>query len=699
MRRAVEKLSWLVLSMALASVIAFAALARLSDVAIGRVSEVPLLVNLAPRNARDLALEGVRAVAKGGGESQRGAAALVRLGGAGLPHVLGTLDALDPVTRGRVALAILPIAQRMGLEESHRVVSAEQALVFWTRFWQDRSADFRSAVVRRKVQRLADRALALRQKEVLELDTFAIPELIDAIGRVTTPADVGRVERLAPALNHATGIAWELRPDATVPEAAAFASRWRRWALEHRLDFTTLDGPGRLTAVITETRYFRWLRTLIAAGGDRDAATLSRVAATLREARNSLALAAFCLVAGVLLGAAAATRSSHVSRARRAVELTGLALACVPATFLALRAIGLGKPGVVLVIVLATAAFVAYDAASEPVPARYRDVAWRAGLHAGPLFATIVAALLGAEALVGRAGLGTLIRVALGAGDLDALMLAALPIALAGLVAATVAAAAAVYRPAMDRSGSLVWPSRSRVVAALIPVTLLACCALAGPWLGSGLTPLATALRSLLFAVLVVTAVATLVALTLGFLAGMVARSADVILARAYEVKSALPAALVMGALLTLGGGLGLVLLGILRGVELAFLFRTRLAEGRAVLELEPLSLGRTPILPHLARLLPAAARQPLASLFLTASWLFGLALSAFAMGAPPPAALVPIRDPSGPAGSFAAAAIALLGAALFALLARAEHDDEGPGAPVLALNRRVDRDSSTQAG
>jgi hypothetical protein len=697
MRRAVEKLSWLVLSMALASVISFAALARLSDVAIGRVSEVPLLVNFDPRNARDLALDAVRTVAGGGPESTRGAAALVRLGGAGLPHVLGTLDALDPVARGRVALAILPVARRMGIEEAHRIDTPEQALVFWTRFWQDRSADFRSAVVRRKVQRLGERALALRQKEVLELDTFALPELIDAIGRVTTPADVGRVQRLSPALSHATGVDWTLAPDATVSEAAAFASRWRRWALENRLDFTTLDGPGRLTAVVTETRYFRWLRTLLAAGRDRDALTLARVATTFREARNSLLLAAFCLAAGVAAGAFAAARASQTAPRKRAVELVGLGLACVPITVLALRSVGFGQPGVVFSLVLATAAFVAYDAAADPVPPRYRDVAWRAGVHTGTLFATIVAALLGAEALAGRGGLGTLVRTALGAGDLDALMLAALPIALGGLVAATIAAAAAVYRPATDRAGLLRWPSRARVGVALAPAALVALVALLGPWLGAGWQPLATALRSLLFGVVVVTASAGFVALTLGFVAGMVSRSADVILARAYEVKSALPAALVTGALLTLGGGLGLVLLGIVRGVELAFLFRTRLAEGRQVLELEPISLGRTPLLPHLSRLLPAAARQPLSSLFLTGSWLFGLELAAFALGAPPPAALAPLRDPFGPAGSFAAAAVTVVAAGLFALLAHADGDDEAP--PVLALNRRVDRDSSTPPG
>ncbi len=698
MRRAVEKLSWLVLSMALSTVVAFAALARLSDAATGRRSEVPLLVNTEPRNARDLALLAVQGVARGGADSAVGAADLVRLGGAGLPHVLGTLDALDPVARGRVSLALLPIARRMGLAEAEGIDTPEHALVFWTRFWQDRSADFRPAVVRRKVQRLADRALALRQKEVLELDTFAVPELIDAIGRVETPADAARVERIAPVLGHATGVAWELPPKASVSDAAALASRWRRWALENRLDFTTLDGPGRLTAVVTETRYFRWLRTLLAAGRDRDEVTLSRVVVTLREARTTLSVAALCLVAGIALGAFVARSLAREAR-RRAVELGTLALACVPATYLALRGAELGSTGVAVALALAAAAFVAYDAISEPMPARYRDVAWRAGLHAGPLLATLLAALLGAEALTGSGGLGTLVRRSLGAGDLDGLMMVALAIAAAGLFASTIGAAAAVYRPATERPSLVTWPSRARVGLALAPAAALAIFALAAPWVGPGMAPLAVAVRSLLFAVLVVTAVAALVALTLGFLAGMVARSADVLLARAYEVRSALPIALVTGALLTFGGALGWVLLGVVRGVELAFLFRTRLAEGRQALDLEPISLGRTPILPHLSRLLPAAARQPLSSLFLTGSWVLGLELAAFALGVRPPETLAPLGDPIGPAGSFVAFAFTVAGAALFALLADEDDEDDAPGAPVLALNRRVDRDSSTPAG
>jgi hypothetical protein len=552
-------------------------------------------------------------------------------------------------------------------------------------------------VVRRKVARLAERALALRQKEVLELDTFAVPELIDALGRVDGPTDVARIGRLAPALSHATGVAWELGPNASVREAEALASRWRSWSLENRMDFTTLDGPGRLTAVVTETRYFRWLRSALALSRRDDALALSRSLATVGVAAKSLASALLCLAAGLVLGSLAAARARRSARPHVAFDFVTLSLASAPLAFLALRAVGLGRSALFLVLVLAVAAFVAHDAASEPLPTRRRDILWRACLHAAPLLAALVAALLGAEALTGT-GLGALMRGALGTGELEVLMMAAFPIALLGLFASTLGAAAAVYRPQSEAAELLVWPTRRRVGIALVPAALFALVAVAGSFFGEGSRSLAGGLGSLLFSIVIASAVAALVTLTLGFVAGMVSRSADVVLARAYEVSSALPSALVAGALLTLGGALGPVLFGVLRGIDAAFLFRTRLSEGRQALELEPISLGRTPILPHLSRLLPAAARQPLACLFTTGGWLFALGVSAAALGVPPPGALAPIAGPTGPGGSFAAALVTLSGAALFALLVSEQGDDESPGAPVvLSLSRR--RDSSPNPG
>jgi hypothetical protein len=359
---------------------------------------------------------------------------------------------------------------------------------------------------------------------------------------------------------------------------------------------------------------------------------------------------------------------------------TTLAIASVPSAYLAVRVAGIGMAMVLVVLTLAVAAFVVHDAASEPLPERTREVAWRASIHVGPLFGAIVAALLAAEALSGTTGLGAVARQALAAGNLDALMMVSLPIAGAGLVASTVSAASAVYRPA-ERAHLLTWPSRRRWVVALAPALCLLVFGLAGVWLGDGRS-LSVALRSLLFTVAIAMAVAALVALTLGFLAGLVSRSADVVLARAYEVSSALPIALVAGALFTLGGVLAPVLIGALRGVETAFLFRTRLSEGRRALDLEPISLGRTPIVPQLSRLLPAAARQPLSNLFLTSGWVVGLELSATALGATPPPPHAPRTPPPGPAGTVLVVALAVLGASRLAQVAAAPTENDMPGGP-----------------
>jgi ABC-type dipeptide/oligopeptide/nickel transport system permease subunit len=688
MRRAVEKLSWLVFSLVVSSVVAFAALGRLSDQTTGRRATVPLLVNLEPRNARDLTAAAVRAVVRGGNDSEAGARELERLGGAALPHVLGSLDALDPVARGRLSLALVPIARRMGIAEANHLDTGEQALVFWTRFWQDRSADFRGAAVRRRVARLGERALALRQKEVLELDTFAVPELVDALGHVEQNEDVLRVSRLVPALRHATGRGPDLAPNATLAQAAAVVSDWRRWSLEHSMDFTTLDGPGRLSAVVTETRYFRWLLTLMGARRNHDDFVLSRARAVFERAERSLSLSFAALAAGLALGAFLATRFSASRRRERLAKGAAFVVASIPSAFLAVQMSSAGIAAVLFVLVLGATALVTWDALSSPVPARYREVLLRALLHASPLLGSTLTGLLAAEASSGLPGLGSFVRASVRSGDLDSLMLVALAIAGAGLFVSTLSAAAAVYRPVADDSLLLDRPSRARLLLALGPTALLALFAAVGPFLGA--RAVSQALGQVLFSVLVATAVAAVVATVLGFLAGMVSHSADVLLARAYEVSSALPTALVAGALLTLGGIVGPILFGVLRGVEAAFLFRTRLAEGRRSFELEPISLGRTPILPQLRRLLPDAIRQPLICLSATGGWFVGLVIAALLLGVTTPPGLEPLAVPTGPAGSFVALSVALAGTAFLWLLRPPASDDTQAAPVVLELTRRI---------
>ncbi|HEV8547918.1 MAG TPA: ABC transporter permease, partial [Polyangiaceae bacterium] len=298
MRRAIEKLTFLLLSFAAASLLSFALLARLCDRSTPHPPTLPLLVNLRPHDARELTLKAVHALAEGGPDADGARVELARLGGAALPHVLPTLESLAPVARGRVTLALAPIATRMGVAAPEDVDTPERAVVFFTRFWQDRSADFRAQAVRRKVQRLAERALPLRRKEVLELDTFALGELFDALGHVRSAEDVRRVERLTPVLAHVTGVPLLPAADPSVEAAAALVTKWRDWSFDHGADFATLDGPGRLAATVMQTRYFHFLASVPRAldGDDPHGAQLfSRVLrlglGTLPEVLVALALA------------------------------------------------------------------------------------------------------------------------------------------------------------------------------------------------------------------------------------------------------------------------------------------------------------------------------------------------------------------------------------------------------------------------
>src|SRR6478735_8121652 len=132
---------------------------------------LPLYVNLAPQDVRDRSLKALRAAARDEGpEASAARAELLRLGGAALPHVLPQLDALEPVARGRVAMALGPLALRMRVASPEDVTSPERAMLFFSRFWQDRSIEFRGTTVRRAVERLAERSLTLRREDVIHAD-------------------------------------------------------------------------------------------------------------------------------------------------------------------------------------------------------------------------------------------------------------------------------------------------------------------------------------------------------------------------------------------------------------------------------------------------------------------------------------------------------------------------------------------------
>lgn len=268
MRHALGRILWIVPSLALVSAIAFFVLAQAAaspasldaDVTTERrLRSLPLFFNPAPADVRILSLQAVAGLATSDGAEARHAATLARLGGAALPHVLPILETLRPDGRARVALALLPVARRMRLIREDTAPDADEAILFWQRFWEDHALDFRPAVARRAVRRAALEASTARRDEIRELDTYALAELMAALGPVRTRADADRAARLSLLLEPLSRACSRIPADASVPQAAARVMRCRRWWAATGSEYVALDGPAKVTAMVGDTRYGKWL--------------------------------------------------------------------------------------------------------------------------------------------------------------------------------------------------------------------------------------------------------------------------------------------------------------------------------------------------------------------------------------------------------------------------------------------------------
>jgi hypothetical protein len=695
MRRAIEKITFSLLSLAVASLFTFVMLARITDGLTLRPASLPLLFNAAPRNVRDLSLTAADRVARGGAETETGRIELERLGGAAFPHVLPHLDALEPRARGRVAMALGPVALRMGVAETDDVDTPERAIGYFTRFWQDRSADFRGAAVKRKVSRLAERALPLRRKEVTELDTFALPELLAAIGTVHTQDDVQRIARLVPVITHLTGLRLELPPEASVERARKVVTELRAFAFEHAADFSTLDGPARVSATVTQTRYFRWLAATARSLGPYDPVGHSLMRRVLREAASSLPLGVVALVAAGVLVLGVERLLRRLQAAAPALGASVIVLAGVPVTVVALAGAGAGRALSTLGLVVALAAALAVELRAR----RGTDYGAKHVLaRAGALLPIAVAAELAVEAVLGR-GLGAVTRRALALGDLTTLMWAALPVAVLGMIGVALSDldGPRAQRIVTELDTARRHPRALFVLAGWLGLLLLF--ALLGPALTG---PASLPTSSTIATGFVALAVAGTVGVVWGVLAGGLSRTADVALARSREVIGAMPQPLVTCAALTLGPITGAASIALLRSVEVADTLSRKLNERRMTERLEAPSRGGTPLAPYLTRVFPYATRATAVTLALSVPWILGLEAAARALYAVPLPSLVAVSAQGATVDTIGTAVllfVAALGASvlLFAIeLTPREVAVETPTANVVfALKRRVGSASS----
>ncbi len=403
---------------------------------------LPVFFNEHPAGVRELAAVDMRQIVGGGASGEGASRALARLGGAALPYVLPALDSLEPRSRERVALALTPVAVRMGVASADELVDGAQAVLFWTRFWQDRAIDFRTASVRHLTARLAERSIALRREDLIHVDTFALPTLIDALGEVRTTEDVARVERLSSVLAHVTERPERAAPLADVAAAQRSADAWREFWAAHGSEYFPLDGPRRLAATFVETRYGKWLAAVLRGGLGR---TNSGQPA-LSLVRSGFAVTAGLLLVGLGGGFTLGVLWSRFERSRTAFLprslslIAGTALAAVPcATFvsvLADRGTGLGVAA--CVVVFTTAGWVSRHLARSMLAARAQSPLTAAFSVSAPLGATYPPIVLSAIVLVELGfrlpGVGRTAALALASGDVNAWMAASLTLALVTLV-------------------------------------------------------------------------------------------------------------------------------------------------------------------------------------------------------------------------------------------------------------------------
>src|SRR5882672_1170744 len=204
LKEALRRLLWLGPTLLLVTIPTFWAVAKLDEPSVSRGGESrPLFYNPNPLGAGERAVAAAMRVAAG--EGALAERTLENLGGAALPHVLPLLDSLRPEARRKVALALAPVARRMGIGSAPELDSPEPAVLFWTQFWEEHAIDFRSSVVRRTVRRFAEHPSLLRRADVIDLDTLALEDLVDAMRPIRTAGDVMRVRQICEAAAHVTG--------------------------------------------------------------------------------------------------------------------------------------------------------------------------------------------------------------------------------------------------------------------------------------------------------------------------------------------------------------------------------------------------------------------------------------------------------------------------------------------------------------
>jgi peptide/nickel transport system permease protein len=183
---------------------------------------------------------------------------LARAGGAWLPYIVPSLPDMTPESRPKALDALGDIAKRLDLDRA--LEAAPDRATFWTRYWDSYGSDFKPVRAARLVRRLVRRDDQLAVAELRHLDTFCLPQLMEALSEDISPEAKARIIDLAGEL---IAVNDPLDPTASTEQRRAVLDRWLDWWNQRYDRYTVFEGFRYLTGMITQTRYFRWLARMI----------------------------------------------------------------------------------------------------------------------------------------------------------------------------------------------------------------------------------------------------------------------------------------------------------------------------------------------------------------------------------------------------------------------------------------------------
>ena len=215
--------------------------------------DLPLLVNL---NPMDIERRVDALVADLGHDERRTAARdrLVEVGGAALPYLIPRIEGTTGRIRRSLIRVLARIAEPCGLATD--LAAADSPEEFWAEYWDVYGLDYTPGRTRRLVRRLVRRDDALARAELQRLHTHSYAPLMEALDE---DLDAEQAARIISILHHIRGSGPTI--DDLVVEQVRIdtVASWREWWRRERSRFEHLGTVGRITSVITETQYFKWL--------------------------------------------------------------------------------------------------------------------------------------------------------------------------------------------------------------------------------------------------------------------------------------------------------------------------------------------------------------------------------------------------------------------------------------------------------